>query len=413
MSLKEVIQLVMNNNFDIRISDFNQKIATNENTLANAGGMPRVRLLSDLRYGLQGVQDPTSIARGILHSVGITPRVQTDWILFGGKRVRNAKSALETKEKGSNLEYQLTVESSLIAAISIYYEGLLLLDRQKNIKSLLDRSRKNWESSKKQFDQGNISGYAFNQKERALWSDSVNYVATMMQIDGMYTQLKKVCALDDTVAMAIQGKIPNDFADYDFESLKNKVKQNNYRLRLESSYLYLKKLDIDIQEANKKPTIAVANQFYTDFQYIRSDFTDVNFASNIRFFIGLSLNWTLWDGGKIKSQIQSAELNYEKETVNKQKIENDIFNELYKIYKAYDWRKKILTLKEKNLKATAYVYDLVSKRYTAGLTNGVEYFQTKQSYQKAFSEKLEAQKQVMMQELELIRMSGGVLDFAH
>ena len=413
LSLKEVVQLVLDNNYDIRIKDFDKQIAANENTLANAGGMPRVRLLSDLRYGLQGIQDPTSVATGILHSVGITPKIQTDWILFGSKRVRNAKTALETKENGSNLEYQLTVESSLIAAITLYYQGLLLLDKQKIIKSLLERSKKDWQSSKLQFEQGNISGYDYNQKESALWSDSSNYLTTIIQIDQLYTQLKKVCAIEDTIPIAIQGQLPNEFPVYNYQNLKSTVTQNNYRLRLESSYLHLKQLDTEIKRANRKPLIALSNQFFTDFQYIESKFTDVNFATNIRFFIGLSMSWTLWDAGKTKGIIRSAELNYEQESLNKEKMEHDIFNELHKTYKAYGWRKQMLDVKEKSLEAVKYNFELLDKRYKKGLTNGFEYFQAKKSYEKAYSEVLVARNQVMMQELELIRMSGGILDFVN
>jgi len=411
LDLKELIQLVLNNNYDIKLSDFDKQIAGEENTNANAGASPRVRLLSDLRYSAQFIGDPTTLAKGFLHTFGVNPKVQTDWVLFGGKRVRNAKSGLENKEKGASLKSQLTIEAKLVTAIALYYKGIILLQNEKLIQDLLNQSKKNWNASEHKFRNGLINGYDFNQNKVSFLDDSIKLFNIKTEIEDLNKQLKQVCALGDDANFVLEGVLPNEFPDYDYKVLKEKVLKNNYRLRIESSITELKRLEFEVEKANKKPLILGFNQVYLDANYLESQFTDINFAGNARFLIGLTLNWTLWDGGKMNTQINVAKLNYEKEQLNNQKLINSIENDLYANYKKYYNNRQLLALYDEKVKSIQYTFQMAEKQYAKGLMKSFEYFQAKQLYEKSLSDLAKAQYKTMMQELELIRLSGGILNY--
>ena len=158
LTLEDVIKITIENNFDVEVARNNVQVAKNNNNIGLVGGgqstggtvtggttgmLPQVSIAAGSPQGPLGFGRTTStlkysnpaanIDNQTLNSVSYTPALVVTWYFFDGLKMFATKKKLNRAEELSNLQYRLTVENTLLSALTAYYQ---MISIEQYIKSL-------------------------------------------------------------------------------------------------------------------------------------------------------------------------------------------------------------------------------------------------------------------------------------
>ena len=125
LSLSDAVKIGMENNFSIRIARNDVSIADNNNTLGNAGFLPKVDASASSNNSFFNVKqefaDGTNYKNSSYPSYGLSGAVLLNWTLFDGFAMFANKQKYSTLEELSNVNFQMTVEDAAASIIINYY----------------------------------------------------------------------------------------------------------------------------------------------------------------------------------------------------------------------------------------------------------------------------------------------------
>ena len=158
LSVEDVIRITLENNFDVEIAKNNIQVAKNNNNIGLVGGgqstggtvvggttgmLPQISIAAGSPQGPLGLGRTTStlkysnpasnVTDQTLNSISYAPSVVVTWYFFDGLKMFATKKKLNRAEELSNLQYRLTVENTLLTALTAYYQ---MISIQQFIKSL-------------------------------------------------------------------------------------------------------------------------------------------------------------------------------------------------------------------------------------------------------------------------------------
>src|ERR1700756_4862046 len=158
LRLEDVIKLILENNLDVQIAKNNIQVAKNNNNIGLVGGGQSTGgtvsggstgMLPQISIAAGSPQNPLGVGQTIttlkyanpslnvndqkLTSTSYAPSIVGTWYFFDGLKMFATKKKLNRNEELSNLQYRLTVENTLLASLTAYYQ---MISIQQYIKSL-------------------------------------------------------------------------------------------------------------------------------------------------------------------------------------------------------------------------------------------------------------------------------------
>src|ERR1700751_4368663 len=147
LKLEDVIKLTVENNFDVQIAKNNIQVAKNNNNIGLVGGGQSTGgtvtggstgMLPQISISAGSPQNPLGVGQTIttlkysnpalnvnnqkLTSTNYAPSILGTWYFFDGLKMFATKKKLNRGEELSNLQYRLTVENTMITALTSYYQ---------------------------------------------------------------------------------------------------------------------------------------------------------------------------------------------------------------------------------------------------------------------------------------------------
>lgn len=409
LSLNQAIQLALQNNFDIRLSEIGQTIAETKNTRGNAGFLPHIIIQDNLLRQYTNTVNPLAFAAGKLNMVTNGSSIQGDWILFSGFRAKATKKILDYTVGRSKLEANMIIEGTVQSVILTYYNAQLQKQQITTLANQLSYSDSKKELAERQFSQGVIDKFEYYTIAKNYWADSVSVLNASLAHQQLIYDLKKICIIDDSTQITLTEQLPAQFKQYDFNELVQQIQRNNSRLQLENTYLHIKSAQIEQSKSFQYPTLILNGYSSLTLADIDHDIVGTASANEKNIYLGLTLNFDLWKGGQIQNKIKTSKLDFERQQVRVQQVQFDLYSKLQKTLNAYEELIKILDVKKQRLQASEELMKIAQERYNHGIIDGRVWQQIKVSYLQAQSDCLLTIFKIAQQESELIRMSGGIL----
>jgi len=155
LSLSDALQMGLSNNFDIQIEKKNIEVATNNNTIGEAGFLPSVTLSLTQNNSLTTNESPNPFAiQGDIITNSINPVVNVNWTLFDGFRARITKNRLENLQNETEGNAAIVVQNTLQAIVQGYYTAVLEKERLRVFEISLKLSREKYDYTKLKKDLG-------------------------------------------------------------------------------------------------------------------------------------------------------------------------------------------------------------------------------------------------------------------
>lgn len=411
ITLADAIQKGLSNNFGIRISKENLKIAENNNTWGMAGRYPTLSLNGQ---SLNSWNDSPSLAdpdiREKYSTHILAPNLNLRWTLFSGFSVSITKKKLEFLNKLSAGNSAVIVENTIQAIILSYYMVLLENEKVKVMRELkkLSSDRLKYVNIKKEL--GAISTYEALQSRIAFLNDSANFAAQEINYRNARRNLNLVLGVGTEKEYEPVDIFKVDMTNYKLENLRNKMFSNNRTLTNQYINLQILKKDLSFSKSALFPSVSLnsgINGTRTGIKY--SGIPEVS-SKSYDYYVNMSIGWTLFNGGRIKTAIKNARISEKIGKIQLDEMKFTLNNSLLSLYEIYDLRKELYRLSEESLKSASLNLRISFDKYKSGSINSFNYRDVQLIYLNAALSKLQAIFNIIETRSELMRITGGLID---
>ncbi|MFT6148441.1 MAG: outer membrane protein TolC [Saprospiraceae bacterium] len=412
LSLSDAIKTGLENNFQIQISEQRIDIAKNNNNLAQAGKYPNIDLNLISGNGIQDINNPASFLDGTtITSLGVTPNVDMQWVLFDGYKVRINKQRLERLEFQSSGNKELVVENTIQAIILSYYRAVIEQEKIGVFKEVLKLSRDRYDYQVIRRDLGVGSKFNILQTKDAYLSDSINLKFQETALDNAIQNLNLTMGVEDLrTTYMLMDLLEYNRIDYEADELQQKMFANNQNLKNQFLNLQLLKTETDFQSSNKMPRLSMnTGVSYALSQNFLGDLSAT--GRTFQYYLNFSLSYNIYDAGRTKRAIENAIVNEKigQLTIDDQK--RTLRGQLHMNVANYNHQADIIELNDARVSNAKENLEVAEERFKSGVITSFDYRNVQLAYIRAALTKLEAVYNLKTTETDIIRLTGGIVGF--
>lgn len=426
LSLSDAIALCLENNFDIRIEQYNVQIAERNNTWGETGLLPTISLGVNQNNSLTDnvkTASPFQL-QDITLSNSVNPGVTMDWVLFDGFRATTTRRRLDQLEAESAGNASIVIANALQAVILGYYlaaleqERLSVYERQ----LALSRDRYNYVKTKQSLGSSVTSDVLL--EEGNYLSDSVNYVNQELVLRSAMRDLNVVMGERDVAARYVfTDAMDEDFPVYKLEDLQQKLFDGNVDLKKQYISQSILSTDVALAQADRYPRLSL-NSGYSHSRS-RVDLSRASFPQNDgssapgpqeplnavtdNFFANFRLSFTLFNGGKINRAIKNSMVREDIGNLRIDQMKTTLGRDLLQAHDRYKVRKQLFDINQRLESSASTNLDITQEKFKGGTINSFDYRVVQNNYLNASIQRLQALYNLMESKVELMRLTGGLV----
>lgn len=410
LSLSEAIKTGLSKNFDIEIANLRERTATQNRKMGVPERLPTIGFTMDQRNRASIDNSPTSFVGGTYAQNEISAGVDMNWVLFNGFKARIDKERLNELEKQSIGQSQLVVENTIEAIILAYYKAVIEQEKLKVMREVRDFSLEEYQKSKEERRLGEISDYDLNNFENALLADSLNCFAQEVNRNEALIQLSFLMSDKSRRRYKLTSNLNMNYTPekYNLEQLERQLINSNQDIKNQYVNLKLQENASRLLRAERKPKLTLRSGLSEELN--TSKFTNEvrNNGAIFDFYVNFSFSYTIFDGRKLKQQIQEAQI---EELIANQEIErlkSELQEKLRIRYEKYVRQSKVLRLRKRlitNLEKNTYI---ALSRVEGGYSSFIEYRGLQIELLEAKLDLLETVFELKVAETEISRLIGGI-----
>lgn len=410
LTLSDAIKIGLENNFQLEISSLNIAIAKNNDNWGEAGMLPTLDInLSQNNNISDQSNNPTSFIQDKLVTNNFNESVNLNWTIFNGFKVKTTKERLELLVKQSEGNAALVVESSLQSIVLAYYNCLLQKEKLNVLEVLVKNSRRKLDYANNKTDLGVNSSFDALQFKNTLLSDTTNYLMQELAYKNSLRNLLLVMGIDSLGDYQLSGKIEPPLMNFEFNELKNKMKSNNQNLINQFLNIELMNNNVELAESSLYPVVSFGAGAQAAQNRFRVGQLDGN-GSTLNYFGNFTVSYRLFNGGKFKRAIQNAKLQERIAEVTLEEMQFKLDNELQSQLDLYDVRLSVLSVANESYQSAIKTLDLAEERFRAGVINSFNLRDIEIAFLNAAIVKLEAAYNLYSAYVDLLRITGGIID---
>ena len=445
LTLEQVIQRGLKNNFDIQIQKSLVEIAKNNNTPGQAGRYPTIALLiNSTNSAVNRVPANPFAVPGTSISNSVPGQFDIGWVLFNGFTVSVNKNQLDRLEKQSEGNASIVVQNTIQSIILGYSLVLLENERLEVRKKLLDLSKTRYEQMKLKQSVGSAISFDVLQEESNFLTDSGNLVLQRLNFRNAVRNLNVL--INEKVDRTYSFPQPLKFnaPTFVYSDLEAKMTGSNFTLKnqyvtqailhgntqLANALLYPSlnvnlggQGSLDWLNAKFRPT-ETGIQVKNTVGYLLDDpaqpVISTSFAPESRtvkgnsygVYANFTMRWTLFNGSQIKRSIENAKT---RELIGQQttdQLKLSLQRDLQIAYDLYEQRKQIVEITRTNQRATELNLSLAEERYRVGYINAIDLRLIQLNFLNATLANLEATYNLIDVYTDLLSLTGGIIEQA-
>ncbi|CAG5080306.1 TolC family protein [Parvicella tangerina] len=410
LSLSQALEVALSQNYDIRLVNKSVEVNKVQNTWGEAGRYPTVTFSMTQGNSISDQSNnPTSFIQELLMQNSIQGGVNMNWVLFNGFRVNANKQKLERLEQQSEGNAALVVQNTIQGVILAYYQAKLQSEKMVLLKDVLDLSREKWEYAQLKQDFGVALTVDLLQYESAYYTDSTNLLLQELAYKNAIRNLNMLMGVEETRSWKLIDKLEVEYPTYDYNDLKNKMLSNNQTIKNEYINLEVLKQDIRLAKSTMYPVVA----FNAGAQASSSSFKIADYprasGATLNYFANFTLNFTLYDGGKVRRGIEMLEIQNEVNEIQLEQLQNTLSSELLSQYDFYLTRLEVFDLSKEAFKVARKNFDIAKLKENSGLINSFVLRDIEMAYLRAGLAMIEAGYNLIESQTNISRLTGGLV----
>lgn len=233
LELATAIQYGLENNFDIKISEGQKNITSNNNTYGNAGFLPTLDLSAAQRYTFENTSQVFISGdeqnRDGAKSNNFSAGAAFNWILFDGTTMFYTKDRLEELEKQGIAITESVIQNIVALIAKEFYTVALEQIRLGLLFQNIGLSEDRLEIAKNKYEFGKSSKMEYLQAQVDLNRDKSNHMIQQEKLASTKTALNELLGRDVTLDFYVFFD-PELNTGLQFEELKASMENNNPEL---------------------------------------------------------------------------------------------------------------------------------------------------------------------------------------
>ena len=413
LSLKECLETGLQQNYDIRIVRNDERISSNNATIANAGMLPSLSLSS----GYSGATDRTETTlreggstvdnSGFDQSLDVG--VSLNWTLFDGMRVQTNLKKLRELEQMGKLKTRLTIEDFVANLTAEYYNLVQQTLRLKNYRYAVALSRERLRITEARYQIGDFSRLDLLQAKVDFNADSSQYMSQQERVTTSYIRINELMANADINERCIARDSTIEVnSKLLWDELSAETIETNVSLLMADHNTTISELELKAIKARNYPYLdLVAGYGYNHNSYAKGA---TQSRGTLGPNVGLKLGFTIFDGNRRREQ-QNARIEIENAQYSKEQLQQSLMADLANFWQAYQNNLEVIKLEKENLIAAKENYNIAMERYLLGDLPGIDMREAQKSLLDAEERILTAEYNTKLCEISLMQISGNILDY--
>lgn len=419
-SLMDAIKYGLSKNYQIQIADKNLEVAKRNNSLANAGLLPNISLNTS-NGNVLGQNSNRASFVGQLSDGAMTLNnsvrnsVDLNWTLFNGFDVWISKSKFDLLEDQTKGNKEIVIENT-IQAIILAYNGILIEEKRlATIKEMMGINFSRYHQAKMNKELGLISSFELMQVKNAFLLDSANMIRQAYQLEQSKNQFKLLLTIDPEEKVYLTDTLSLKDEDYDFKALEVAMNRSNRNLQNQYLNQMIFKKDIQLLQATRMPSLRmnVGNNYsWNRFDLPGVTSTSVELpitGSAIDYYVNFTLSFNIFNGHQLRRSIANTKVNEQIALLSIDEVKTQLKNELYNQYQSYKSKLDLLALNKEIRENAKANLTIAKEKWDNGTLTSIEFDSIQNDFNQADQNYIIAKYEVMAVQLELSRLTGGLI----
>jgi outer membrane protein len=444
LSLARAVQIGLQNNFGVQIQKLNVEAASLNNIWGQTGLLPTISLSGGQNNSVveRKPANPFAVA-GRNVSNNVLGQLDIQFTLFDGFTVSITKKRLEQLEALSKGNAAFVMENTVQSIILSYYQAGLEMERLQVLVKNREYSKERYVYVKLKKSLGSAISFDVLQEQNNYLTDSANVLRQEIVVKNSVRNLNVL--LNEDINKTYQFTDPLEFEEqvYHYNDLRAKMVQSNTNLRNQFISQELFHNATRSAQANLSPTLLLnlggtgsldqlnanfrtntGNQIENTVGFVNRDanqpvYLSVNettFApltqtgNSYGGYANLSLRFTLFNGGQLRRTIDNAQIQEKIAKLTTDQLKLSLENSLLATFDLYNLRRQLVSIAQTKLQAAELNLALANERYKNGALSAIDLRIVQENFRSSALEKVAAIFDGLSSRIELVRLTGGLVD---
>ncbi|MBP9925898.1 MAG: TolC family protein [Cyclobacteriaceae bacterium] len=447
LSLARAVQVGLKNNFDIQIGALNLDIAKNNNNWGQAGLYPTINLIANQPNNIvqRKPANPFAVA-GKNISDNLNGSLDVQFTLFDGFAVKLTKARLEKIEELTGGNARFIMENTVQGIILGYYQVLLQQEQLKVLIKNKEFSKERYHYIKLRKELGGAITFDVLQEQNNYLTDSATVLQQEIFLKNAVRNLNVLLNENINKTYRLTDPIPFESEEYRYEDLRDKMFRSNTNLKNQYISQELFRNATRLAESNYSPTIVMntgvngsldrlnanfrvptGNTIENTVGYVNRNqalpvYNNVNetalapltqTGNSYGAYANLGLRFTLFNGGQIRRAVENSRIQESIEQLSTDQLKLSLENDLLASFDLYNLRQQLVQISQVRLQAAELNLSLADERYKNGALSAIDLRIVQDNYQVAALDTYLAIFARISSSVDLIRLTGGLVDNAN
>ena len=422
LTKEQALDFALENNFGIQVSRNNTEITKNNSNILNSGYLPTVSISgggnyigSDSEIAFPGQFDdqgnpiPNRIFEG-QESQRYNASVNLNYTLFDGLGRTYIYKQLKEQYNLSELQLRETIEYSILQIFEVYFSIAQFTESSRIFKQNLEVSKERQKRAQSAFIHGQGNKLAVLNAQVDVTNDSISLIQVNQQLDNSKRDLNLLMNQPIDKDYSVELEV-NFIPEIQIESWIDTAPEKNVELLKQKSNIQINSYDIKINQSGYLPTVGLVGSYGWNLN--KSPATAFFPGTNNTTYsvgVGASLSWNLFDGGRTTTRVKNAKLNFENQELIAQEARLSFDRDLLNALQNYRNTKEIFEIQKKQVETATYNFDRSQSQYQLGSITAIEFRQAQINLANAKNQRAIAKFQAKLSELQLIQLTGELLN---
>ncbi len=411
LTLEDAIRIGLENNHDILIAENDREVLSNNAGFSKYSFLPTLDANATKNYDVENFEqqflDGEPRSGNNAKSNQLSAAIDLEWTIFDGLGMFITYEKVREISKYGEYDLKATIESGIAEISRSYYQIILEQERINVLKNTLELSEKRREIAQAIFEVGRSSKLEYLAAQVDYNADVSALVAQEELLANAKVNLNRVLGRPADIDFQVDDLIQPD-ENLQLEDLKEKALAANPNLRAATILKKVAEYETREIRAERFPEVGL----YAGYGYNKIEAQSGFLRSNISdgYYYGLNASINIFNGLDISRRAQNAKINEETAEITTSQMETDLLASLQNAFNAYSNAIRLVKLESENFKIAQESEDIAYDRYKLGNANFLELREAQRNAVEAESRLLNAEYNIKIAEIELLRLSGQLLD---
>jgi outer membrane protein len=428
LTLEDVIRITIEKNFDVDLARNNVQVAKNNNNIGLVGGgqstggtvsggttgmLPQVSIAAGSPQNPLGVGRTTSTLRysdpslnvnnQILNSTSYAPSLVVTWYFFDGLKMFATKKKLNRAEELSNLQYRVTVENTLLTALTTYYQMISTQQFMKSLRNSLTLGEDQKMLAVEKLKIGVGSNVDVLQTQLDYNAIQVQIIQQQNLLNEQRVNLNLILKQSPDTEFTVPDTIVIQTKP-EYETALSNTERNNNTIRVGRKTVDIDLLALKEFKGNAYPKIGITGNYSASRS--TADIGLARLNQNYGYNYGFIFSWTVLNNLTTQTAIKNQRILVASDNLRLQASELSEKSSLYKAYLSFQNNAKIMDVELQSVELANQSLFIAAQRFKQGLSNYIEYRTVQQTFIDAQYQLSQAAYNTKISELDFLKVQG-------